>query len=419
MGNRETCVVVGAGVAGLWAAWALNSAGMKVIVLDQATAGAGASWGNAGWICPAQAGPLPEPGVIAHGLRNLASRDSALSFTPIAMLRLAPWIARFATYCNQRAYDRGVAALSPLGFQSFAMIEKLGLDEHFDKTGLLTVSKRRADIDHFIEKTSALAQFGQEPPGGVVSGDAVRDIDPAVPSGYHGVLTGNHWQVIPSSYNAALLAKVRAAGVEVLEKRAVTGFDAHRRSVNAVRTTGGSVAADHVVIAAGARTSAVTHQLGFALPVVAGKGYSVDVRPGRMPRQAIQTLDTHVALSPMGAKMRIVGAMDFSNTPTRIVGRRVDALRRAAEGLVGAWTEESPAWAGLRPIAPDGLPLIGRLSADSNVFVATGYSMLGMTISPAAGTLLADAVVSGDDGKLGPFSAQRFTWSAKRSERNP
>ena len=152
---------------------------------------------------------------------------------------------------------------------------------------------------------------------------------------------------------------------------------------------------------------------GGALPQPASRGrdrrgVSVDVHPRMMPRQAILTLDSHLALSPMADRMRIAGAMDFSQSPTRIPERRVEAMKDSAKQVIGTWDRESAPWAGLRPVAPDGLQLIGCLAPDSNAFVATGYSMLGMTIAPAAGTLLADAIRSGDDGSSGPFSPQRF-----------
>jgi D-amino-acid dehydrogenase len=407
MTRVDDSVVIGGGVAGLWTAWALTEIGAKVTLLEGATVGSGASWGNAGWICPAQAGPLPEAGIIAHGLTDMMKRDSTLHFTPSAAVRLAPWIARFATYCNNADYERGVAALSTLGYPSFKLIEHLGLDEHVDKTGLLAISRNRDDIEKFLMKIAPLASFGQQV-SGILDSDALRDIDPIVPSGNTGVLVSNHWQVIPHEYNAALLSKVREAGVEVIENHQVTGFDVTNGRVRSVRTERRAFSAEHVVIAGGSSAAHLARMLGYGLPVVGGKGYSIDVRPDRMPRQAIDSLDAHLALSPMGGTMRIVGGMEFSNRPMHVSPHRVHALRRSAKRLIGEWKSESKPWAGLRPVAPDGLPIIGRLDPKSNVFVATGYSMLGMTVSPAAGTYLASAIANDDDGTSGPFSPHRF-----------
>jgi D-amino-acid dehydrogenase len=399
MSKNEHVVIVGAGVAGLWTAWGLTQVGMSVTVLDSGRAAGGASWGNAGWICPAQAGPVPEPGIILHGLKDMTRRDSALHFSAPALVHM---------YCNAESYANGLSALSTLGYPSFKLIEQLGLDQHVDKTGLLTISRKREDVEHFLAGIAPLAEFGQEDIGELLSGDAVQDLDPIVPVGHTAALISNHWQIVPETYNTALLNAVRAAGVEIVSDERVTGFRTEGDIIRSVLTAHGSYEADHVVLATGAQTADLSRKLGYGLPVVGGKGYSFDVTPGRMPQQAIQTLDTHLAISPMSGRLRIAGAMDFTRSPTRVPARRIHAMRRSADQLLGHWTAESDAWAGLRPVAPDGLPMIGRLAPDSNAFVATGYQMLGMTISPAAGTLLAAAISSGDDGTTGPFSAQRF-----------
>jgi D-amino-acid dehydrogenase len=408
--DPKSCLIIGGGVAGLWTARALADAGVEVTILDSAKAGSGASWGNAGWICPAQAGPLPEPGIIAHGLRDLAKRDSSLHFSPVAALRLVPWISQFARYCNQAAYDRGLLALSELGFPSFKLIEQLGLDQYCDKTGVLIASKHGSEVEHFLENIAPLAALGQGEPGEILTGDAVQDLDPVVPPGHTATLVSNHWQITPGTFTQALIQNVRHAGVKILEDQAVVGFDMHGSNIQAVLTDGSRRrhVADHYVIASGAESARLARMAGRPIPVVGGKGYSIDVRPRLMPRQAILTLDSHLALSPMDGMMRIAGGMEFSNSPTRISKGRVNAMRRSSEGFVGPWTHESKPWAGLRPVAPDGMPLIGRLAPASNVSVATGYSMLGMTISPAAGKFLAGAIIAGDDGSTGPFSPQRF-----------
>lgn len=408
MSNADTCIVIGGGVAGLWTAWALADSGIDVTLLDAGKVGSGASWGNAGWICPAQTGPLPEPGLILHGIKDLAKQDSALHFTPSALLRMGPWIAQFARYCNQRAYDKGVQALTTLGYPSFKLIEQLGLDKHCDKTGVLAVAKRRIDVEHFVERLTLLTALGQELPGEILSGDAVQDAEPVIGRGQSAVLIKSHWQIVPDRFTAALAEEVRRAGVTIVEHQRVSSFDAHHGIVHAVRTAEGAHAADYVVIAAGAQTADLTRQLGYPMPLIGGKGYSIDVVPTRMPKQAVMGLDTHTAVSPMGEQMRIAGIMEFSTSPETIAKPRVDALKRSAANLVGSWTKESVPWTGLRPVAPDGMPLIGRLAPASNAFVATGYSMLGMTISPAAGTYLARSIIDGDDGATGPFSPQRF-----------
>jgi D-amino-acid dehydrogenase len=409
MSKPESVVVIGGGAAGLWSAWSLAEAGFKVTVLDAAKAGSGASFGNLGWICPAQAGPLPEPGIVVHGFRDMFKRNAALSFTIPAIIRMAPWILGFVLKSNKRDYDRGLRALSELGYPSFELIDRAGLGEYCDKSGVLAIARKRDDVQHFVDKLAPLIELGQAPPGPVLSGDAVQKVDPIAPKGYSGVEVGDHWQIDPPVYNAALIERVKAMGVKIIEDQPVLGFDATKGKVRAAKTAQDTFEADYFVIAAGAKTSSsLSRGLGYPIPVVEGKGYSIDVEPTLMPKQAIYTLDTHLGLSPIGNRMRIAGIMEFSNRTKRVTQSRVEAMKRATREIIGPWKSESPAWVGVRPVAPDGLPLIGRLAPGSNALVATGYAMLGMTISPAAGAALASAIINGDDGSSGPFSPQRF-----------
>src|SRR5690242_360033 len=112
--DKRDVLVIGGGVAGLACALYLSNAGGRVTVVESDRIGSGASSGNAGWLCPAQAGPLPEPGLVADGLRMLLDSQSALYFSPRALPGLAPWLVRFAGYCTRSAYDAGAQALSAL-----------------------------------------------------------------------------------------------------------------------------------------------------------------------------------------------------------------------------------------------------------------------------------------------------------------
>src|SRR5947209_13889104 len=121
-------VVVGGGISGLCAAYFLRKAGLAVQVLETRRVGSGASWGNAGWVTPAQAGPLPEPGLLGYGVRSLVDRGSALYFEPQHLVRMLPWLVRFARHCNESDHSTGRVALGVLSERSVALLEEMATD---------------------------------------------------------------------------------------------------------------------------------------------------------------------------------------------------------------------------------------------------------------------------------------------------
>src|SRR5919206_428315 len=289
-------VVIGGGVAGLSVAYFLRARGADVTVLESNRVGSAASSGNAGWLCPAQAGPLPEPGLTAYGLRSLVDRESALYFAPLEIPRMLTWLARFAARCNARDYRNGVIALTRLGQRTFELAERFAAD----------------GVDFEL-----------------VSGD---------------------------------------------------------RGVREIRTAAGDHAADQVVLAAGAWSPRLARQLGFRLPVAPGKGYSFEVQLDRLPQHALLLLDPHVGASPLGDRLRVAGTMEFSGVNARLDHRRIASIVRGASTLLEELDGQplSDLRTGMRPIAPDGLPIIDRAPGQENVYVATAYSMLGMTLAAPA-----------------------------------
>src|SRR5262249_57567681 len=114
MAGERHVVVVGGGILGLSTAWFLTQGGATVTVLEARTLASGSSFANGGWLCPAQAGPLPEPGLTLYGMRALFNRDSPLYFSTREWQQLAPWLLRVWAYCNPRDHPLGTPPLGPL-----------------------------------------------------------------------------------------------------------------------------------------------------------------------------------------------------------------------------------------------------------------------------------------------------------------
>jgi D-amino-acid dehydrogenase len=409
-------VVVGGGIAGLCCAYYLRrrDADVTLVERDQIGARTASSWGNGGWIAPAQAGPLPAPGLSVYGLRALLQADSALYIRPGYLPHLTPWLLRFWTYCNQRDYDRGTAALAALGKRCFELVDAMvddGIEFDLWKLGMVCATGKADDARKVLRSLEPMRAHGYELPDDVLGAQEIHELEPAlndrVAAGFH---LPAQWHVRADSLVRALGAKVRSMGVEVVEDAEVTGFGRAGGSVQAVETRIGDVAGDRFVLAAGSWTAPVAAKLGVRVPMEPGKGYSFLIEPKTMPRHGILFSDIHAGATPLGDRVRIGGTMEFSGYSTSVDERRIASIFQLARQYVDLETPayEEP-WAGLRPMTVDGLPILDWAQPYRNAFVATGYSMLGMTLSQPAGDAMADMVLTGTRPNVfEPFRIDRF-----------
>jgi D-amino-acid dehydrogenase len=409
-------VVVGGGISGLCVAYFLREAGVAVQVLEARRVGSGASWGNAGWVTPAQAGPLPEPGLLGYGVRALVDPRSALYFQPRQLARMLPWLVGFARRCNEADYRRGRIALGEISQGSIALLEGMaaeGIPIELQRLPLLVAATDARHARTFLTRLEPVARLGFKIPDRLLSQAEVLALEPALTDAVGaGFVIEPHCTVNPQAVIGGLRDRLTELGVEILEGSELSDIDLDGGRVAALRTSTGRFRCDSVVIATGAWLGRVGRLFGVRLPVQAGKGYSFEVRPRRMPRHALILLEPHVGCSPFGERLRIAGTMEFSGLNSQIDRRRIRSIIRGAGQMLDPWTDLDPdsVWCGLRPIAPDGLPIIDRHPRLSNVFFAGAYSMLGMTLAaPAAQALVSFMLTGQRPPALSPFQATRFS----------
>lgn len=414
--------VVGGGVAGLCAAYYLRRGGADVTVLEERRVGSGASSGNAGWITPAQAGPLPEPGLLNYGLRSLVDPDSALYFQPRQLARMLPWLVRFAARCNERDHVHGRLALGRLGQRCFELVDQMvadGVALELNRIGLVVAGQAQRSAETFLARMRPLSTLGFRVPESLLDGPALRAIEPVLTDAVKvGFVIEQHWYVDPLAFVAALREALLADGVELCEGEEVRDVDRDRSRITALRTSIGVRRCDVVVLAAGAWLRPLSRLVGARLPVEAGKGYSFSLRPTRMPGHPLMLMEPHVGCSPLRDRLRIAGTMEFSGLNGRLNRRRIESIRRSVGQMVDGCesVDEDTVWSGLRPIAPDGLPIIDRHPRLENVFFAGAYSMLGMTLAAPAGESLARFVLNDSrPPELEPFRCTRFKLAAVSS----
>jgi D-amino-acid dehydrogenase len=412
---RERVLVVGGGVAGLCCAYYLRRAGAEVTVVESNRIGSGASFANGGWLCPAQAGPLPEPGLTLYGMRALLARDSALYFKPSYLSTLAPWLLRFRSYCNPADHEHGTAAIGQLGRGVFELVEEMradGIEFELHKQGMVYAAQREQDARSELRKLEPMRRLGYQLPDEILTGAALHELEPALSEKVTaGFLVSEHWHVRCDTFTAGLAAALRRGGVEILEGAEVVELETSGPRVSRVRTAAGDLEAEAVVLAAGSWTTALAASIGVPIPMEPGKGYSFSVQPSVMPSHAVLLVDVHVGCTPFDDRLRIGGTMEFSGVNNRLDRARIDNIVAGARESFVPWSTPAIAdeWAGMRPITADGLPIVDRSEQYENVYVATGGSMQGVTLAPTMGRGLTELIETGvRPALLEPFRIDRF-----------
>jgi D-amino-acid dehydrogenase len=235
-------VVVGGGVAGLCTAFYLRRLGHDVTLVEGSAVGApvASSYGNGGWICPAQAGPLPAPGLASHGFRALLNRDSSLYFNPQYLPRLVPWLLRFWTYCNPRDHRAGTAALALLGRDVFELVDDMvasGMEFELHKKGMIVVASEERVARAALEKLEPMRSYGYGIPDSFMDADELHELEPVLSTKAKvGFLIEEQWHVRADSFVASLAGAVAEMGVSVRENTPVTGFKTRDGRVLAATT---------------------------------------------------------------------------------------------------------------------------------------------------------------------------------------
>lgn len=409
-------VIIGAGVIGMCAARELRQRDWEVTILDAGQPGGGASHGNAGWIVPSLSDPIPSPGLIKTSLRWMLKSDSPLYIQPRFDFELFRWLVGFWRSCNARAFEAGLAATAELNRRTFPLYDALardGISGEGQQKGLLNAYRSPEAMEKDLQHARRLEAFGQPAPI-PLSGAELREREPAIGSAVTGgFLLPAERHVRPDRLCADLAAFLTSHGVEIHAGTLVTGIVHHDNTVTAVQTAATQLPADAVLIAAGAWTPLITKLVDVRLPIQAGKGYSLDFTPPPRPvGYPLYFHETRVAVTPFAGTVRLAGTMELSGRNLHIRPNRVAAIARNAVQSLADWPADvapTTTWTGMRPLTPDGLPVIGRLPGFRNLLVASGHAMLGVTLAPATAEAITDLITTGQrPSVLAPFDPARF-----------
>ncbi|HUK59466.1 MAG TPA: FAD-binding oxidoreductase [Stellaceae bacterium] len=416
--STKRVVVIGAGMVGIAAASWLRRDGHSVVVIDPGAPGEGASFGNAGCLNASSVVPMAMPGTMRNAPRWLLDPLGPLAIRWQYLPALAPWLVRFArtgTAENAARTARALRALLGPALASLApLVKNAGAEHLVEKRGHLVVYRSE---ESFAKET---AQWNLRRDNGVawdtLGADQLRQLEPALSREYvrGRFIAENGHTSDPYRLVQALADALRRDGAEIRRARA-TGFELDGQRLTSVRTDGGAIAADAVVVAAGAYSAPLAAALGDKVPLETERGYHLMLRdPEATPHIPTTEAEGKFVATPMLGGLRFAGTVEFAGLRAAPDWRRAHVLLRLGRRMFPALPAAPDAarvsvWMGHRPSLPDSLPVLGPASASPDVIYAFGHGHVGMVGAPMTGKLVADLIAGRDPGiDMAPYRARRF-----------
>ncbi|SEJ58287.1 D-amino acid dehydrogenase small subunit [Marinovum algicola] len=407
--------VVGAGIIGTSIAHALQQRGHAVALIDRDAPGRGASFGNMASIAVSGFMPISRPRVWMQAPGWLLDPKGPIRVAPGYAPRLVPWMLRFLSAGRpgrlRALQGQGAALCARALADTRALLGDIGLADHMSETGCLSLYATPAEFAADREALEMLDRFGFG--YDVLDAETLRAREPALGPGLHKavLMPDNRTLRDPHALVTRLAEVVKARGGRLV-RAAVTGVERRGAAATGLRLDGGeTLAADRVVLAAGAHTGALARQLDEPIPLETERGYHTQIgRPGISLTHALIWPARAFMVSPTGGGIRIGGTVEFAGLEAPPNWRRAEiTAQRAKTILPGLRLEETSRWMGHRPALPDTIPVISSSARAPGVFYATGHGHLGMTQAATTAQLMADLVTGAAPPiDMAPYRIDRF-----------
>lgn len=397
-------IVIGAGIAGLAAAYYLSKNGTAVTICEKGDGDDNCSYGNAGLIAPRHIIPLSSPGVISQGLRWMLKTESPFYIKPRLDKELISWIWKFRQAATRKHVKEAGPVLRDMLFRNQNLLidleKKESMDFGFRRNGHLTLCNTEKGLKEAAEKAQKASALGV--PTEVLSAEEVQEMEPNMRMNIRGaVFYPKDAHLHPGNLMDQLKSLLQKQGVTFRFNTKI--IDVNEKSegkVDVISSDNQKIRGTHVVFCSGAWTPDLMKRLNFKLPMQAGKGYSFTLKnPSKVPRINFLLAEKKVAVTPMMGDLRFAGTMEIVGRDKSITSAKITALKKSVTQYFPEYAledfDDQDVWVGLRPCSPDGLPYVGKIEPHRNIFVSTGHSMVGMSLSFASGEMVSQLITEG------------------------
>jgi D-amino-acid dehydrogenase len=414
--DKERVVITGGGVIGFCSAYYALKRGLPVTLIEREPAGGdNCSMGNAGMIVPSHFTPLAAPGMISKGLRWMFNPESPFYVRPRLNLDLMRWGWLFYRHSTERHVAASRELLRDLNLESRRLFAELSDEGDFGlaKRGLLMLCKSQKGLDEEAHVANEANEIGLQ--AEVLDAAATAKLDPDITMDVAGsVYFPQDCHLDPKHFMAEMRRRVVELGGIIESGVEINGIETRDGKVTAVKGNGRRFEGQQFVMAGGSWTPQLLELIGVKLPLQAGKGYSLTLpSPPELPKLCSIFAEAKVAITPMGGTLRFGGTMEVGGLDLSINPARVRGIVKSVHAYFPKFSERDfegvKPWAGLRPVSPDGVPYLGKSEKFPNLTIAGGHAMMGLSLGPVSGRLVAD-LLSGDAPfrPIGGMDAGRF-----------
>lgn len=396
-----TTVVLGAGVIGVTTAYFLARSGHDVVVIDrQPGAGLETSFANGALVTPGMSDPWAAPGIPGLILRHLGREDAPFLLRLRALPGMVGWGLLFLRNCEPARWRGNTETVLRLAVHSRDALDwvtaETGIAYDRCERGNLRVYSDAASLANAAKGAAMYRAFGQA--ADLLDAAGCVALEPALAPIKHQLAGGVHYTGDRSGdclrFTQSLALEAARLGVRFDYGTTILGFETEGQSVSAVRTDKGRFRGERFVLACGSYSTTLARALGLRLPVRPVKGYSATLPVGGWNNAPVMpVVDYHrkIAVTRLGDRIRLAGTAEFAGYDRAPNPARAAVLLRAFAALFPEYPPngEAEQWHGLRPMTPDGRPILGR-TRYANLYLNTGHGPLGWTLACGSAQALVD-----------------------------
>lgn len=398
-------LILGSGIIGTTSAYYLARQGHEVTVVDrQSGAGLETSFANAGQISPGYAAPWAAPGIPLKAIKWLLSNHSPLIVNPKPEWDKIKFIARMLANCNTKSYATNKGRMLRLAEYSRTSLQQLqqeiGLAYDGQSKGTLQLFRSPQQLKAAQKDIALLEQY--QIPYQLLDADACIQAEPGLSAVSDKIAGGLRLTLDQTGdcfkLTSQLVDQCKKLGVVFSFNTSIESLNIQRGKIKSVSTDAGQFEADQYVMAMGSYSTKLLQQIGMNIPVYPVKGYSITlpvINEQAAPLSTIMDETYKVAITRLGDRIRVAGTAELNGYDLSLNEKPRATIRHVVSDLFpqGVDLSEDNFWAGLRPMTPDGTPLVGATDIE-NLYLNTGHGTLGWTMSFGSARLLAD-IISG------------------------